>query len=318
MEDLDNVFEEDLGLDTPEVIEEDSLFKDTIEEELIFEEVKTNPSIIDDLLKAKGITDSKVIIVDENNVEQEVDFYSLSKEDQLEILNYKEESEKVTSLEQEEQDLIQYLRENNLTLEEYLDQYKDSLVAELGVNSEVSYDIDAYDDEELYLLDLKTKFDLTDEELAIELEKALQDKELFTKKVTKLRADYKQLEDNYKEEQQNEINTQREVQYNQFVDTMVDVAVKTPDLYGIELEDEEKDTVLSALLELDENGTSAFYKALNDPNNLYKAAWFLTYGQQAFDAIKNAYETEISRLKSDKPKVVVKKESGTKSIHDLF
>lgn len=318
MEDLDNVFEEDLGLDTPEVIEEDSLFKDTIEEELIFEEVKTNPSIIDDLLKAKGITDSKVIIVDENNVEQEVDFYSLSKEDQLEILNYKEESEKVTSLEQEEQDLIQYLRENNLTLEEYLDQYKDSLVAELGASSEVSYDIDAYDDEELYLLDLKTKFDLTDEELAIELEKALQDKELFTKKVTKLRADYKQLEDNYKEEQQNEINTQREVQYHQFVDTMVDVAVKTPDLYGIELEDEEKDTVLSALLELDENGTSAFYKALNDPNNLYKAAWFLTYGQQAFDAIKNAYETEISRLKSDKPKVVVKKESGTKSIHDLF
>lgn len=318
MEDLDNVFEEDLGLDTPEVIEEDSLFKDTIEEELIFEEVKTNPSIIDDLLKAKGITDSKVIIVDENNVEQEVDFYSLSKEDQLEILNYKEESEKVTSLEQEEQDLIQYLRENNLTLEEYLDQYKDSLVAELGASSEVSYDIDAYDDEELYLLDLKTKFDLTDEELAVELEKALQDKELFTKKVTKLRADYKQLEDNYKEEQQNEINTQREVQYNQFVDTMVDVAVKTPDLYGIELEDEEKDTVLSALLELDENGTSAFYKALNDPNNLYKAAWFLTYGQQAFDAIKNAYETEISRLKSDKPKVVVKKESGTKSIHDLF
>lgn len=318
MEDLDNVFEEDLGLDTPEVIEEDSLFKDTIEEELIFEEVKTNPSIIDDLLKAKGITDSKVIIVDENNVEQEVDFYSLSKEDQLEILNYKEESEKVTSLEQEEQDLIQYLRENNLTLEEYLDQYKDSLVAELGASSEVSYDIDAYDDEELYLLDLKTKFDLTDEELAIELEKALQDKELFTKKVTKLRADYKQLEDNYKEEQQNEINTQREVQYHQFVDTMVDVAVKTPDLYGIELEDEEKNTVLSALLELDENGTSAFYKALNDPNNLYKAAWFLTYGQQAFDAIKNAYETEISRLKSDKPKVVVKKESGTKSIHDLF
>lgn len=318
MEDLDNVFEEDLGLDTPEVIEEDSLFKDTIEEELIFEEVKTNPSIIDDLLKAKGITDSKVIIVDENNVEQEVNFYSLSKEDQLEILNYKEESEKVTSLEQEEQDLIQYLRENNLTLEEYLDQYKDSLVAELGASSEVSYDIDAYDDEELYLLDLKTKFDLTDEELAIELEKALQDKELFTKKVTKLRADYKQLEDNYKEEQQNEINTQREVQYNQFVDTMVDVAVKTPDLYGIELEDEEKNTVLSALLELDENGTSAFYKALNDPNNLYKAAWFLTYGQQAFDAIKNAYETEISRLKSDKPKVVVKKESGTKSIHDLF
>lgn len=311
MEDLDSVFEEDLGLDSPEEVNDTSLFEDDHSPESIFDEVKPVDSLIGDLLKARGISDSKVIIVDENEVEQEVDFYSLSREDQLEILNYKEETESPV---QNEDDFVKYLKENNLTVEEYLNQYKEAVIAELGVNNEVSYDIDAYDDQELYLLDLKTKYDLTDEELVKELEKELQDPELFNKKVTKLRSEYKILEDNYKEEQQKEISAQRETQYNQFVDTMVDVAVKTPDLFGIELEDEEKNNVLSSILELDDSGTSNFYKALNDPENLYKAAWFLTYGKQAFDAIKDAYETEISKLKKEDKKVVIREKPKSNSI----
>jgi len=313
MEDLDNVFEEDLGLDTHEEVEETSIFDEPKAPESIFEEVKQTNPLIDDLLKSKGITDSKVIIVDENNVEQEVDFYSLSKEDQLEILNYNEVS---TSKDEE---FLNSLKENNLTVEEYLKQYRDSIVAELGVPTEPSYDIDAYDDQELYLLDLKTKYDLSDEELLKDLEKELLNPELFNKKVAKLRSEYKQLEDNYKEEQQKEFNAQRETQYNEFVDTMVDVAVKTTDLFGIELEDEEKNNVLSSLLELDEQGTSNFYKALNDPENLYKAAWFLTYGKQAFDAIKGVYETEISKLKKEDKKIVIKEKPKSNSIdYGLF
>jgi len=316
MENLDSMFEEDLGLDTPEEIVEDSLFEEEIISDSIFEDVKPTESIIDDLLKAKGISNSKVIIVDDNNIEQEVDFYSLSKEEQLEILNYVEPTE--SFLGETEEEFVKYLRENNLSLEDYLTQYKEEVIKELGTVNEPSYDIDAYDDQELFLLDLKTKYDLTDEELVKELEKELQDTDLFNKKVTKLRSEYKQLEDNYKEEQQKEFTAQRETQYNQFVDTMVDVAVKTPDLYGIELEDEEKNNVLSTLLELDDQGTSSFYKSLNDPENLYKAAWFLTYGKQAFDAIKDAYETEINRLKKDTKVVIKEKTLKTNSIHDLF
>jgi len=166
-----------------------------------------------------------------------------------------------------------YLRDNKITLQQYLEFYKEETLAGVAGEKEVSYDIDAYDDEELFLLDLKSRYDdLTDEELVKELEEELENKELFNKKVTKLRSDYKQLEDTYKEEQQKEFNAQAETRYNQFVEQMVDVAVKTPDLYGIELEDDEKNNVLSYLLELDETGNSNFYKALDDPNNLYKAA----------------------------------------------
>lgn len=272
MENFESVFEEDLGLDAP--VEEG--LEPVIKEETIdsiFGGSTAEPSIVDDLLKAKGIQGSKILIIDEENNEQEVDFYSLSKAEQLEILATPEPETAPSTLQQDEEELISYLRDNKITLQEYLQLYEQSVVEKLNENNEPTYDIDAYDDEELFLLDLKSRYDdLTDEELIKELEKELENKELFLKKTTKLRSEYKQLEDTYKEEQQKEFNAQRETQYNGFVDTMVDVAVKTQDLYGIELEDDEKNNVLSTLLELDDNGTSQFNKLLEDPDNLYRAA----------------------------------------------
>lgn len=319
MDGLENVFEEDLGLETPDPINVESVFEEPVPLEGIFDEPRSESELINELLKAKGIIDSKIVIIDEENNEQTVDFYSLTKDEQLEILNGEEpENAPITGLQNEEEELIAYLRENNLSLQEYLKLYEQSIVDKIEENSVVSYDIDAYDDQELFLLDLKSRYDdLTDEELVKELQKELQDIDLFNKKVTKLRSDYKQLEDTYKEEQQKEILAKNDADYNQYVDTMVDVAVKNEDLYGIMLEDDEKNNVLSFLLELDESGTSNFYKALDNPENLYRAAWFLTYGQQAFDAIKDAYETEISKIKKDKPKVIVKSDA-LKNINDLF
>lgn len=301
MEDFDELFG-DHNLDDLEQVNEElnENLEDNFNEDTFFEDkISETYSLLDEFLKTKGINDSKILIIDENNEEKEVDFYSLPKEEQLEILNSQKEVEQTstpTQLAKDQDDFINYLKDNNLTLQEYLDKYKELVLSEVQGNQD-SYSIDAYDDEELFLFDLKNKYDLSDEELVRELEKALEDKDLFTKKVTKLRADYKEQEDYYKQEQEREFNSQREEQYNQFVDTMVDVATKTPDLYGIELEDEEKNNVLSFLLELDDNGTSNFYKALNNPENLYKAAWFLTYGSKAFEVITNAYEAEISKLK---------------------
>ena len=103
---------------------------------------------------------------------------------------------------------------------------------------------------------------------------------------------------------------------------MVDVATKTSEFHGIELEDNEKNEVLSFILDLDENGTSNFYKTLNNPTKLYEAAWFLKYGKDAFNALAGAYEAEINKLKKDsKPRVVVKNKNtstNTNSIHDIF
>lgn len=309
MDNVDNIFDdEDFGLETPIVdIVEPTHVEPSNDDFFTAEDtVITEDGVLDTLLKTKGITNSKVTILDENNEEQEVDFYGLSKEEQLEILNSSEESENY-DLDDSEIDLINHLRSNNLSVTDFLAQYREELLAEFQQEVEPSYDIDNYDDQELFLLDLKNKYDLTDEELQAELEKELQNEDMFTKKVTKLRSEYKQLEDQYKANQQAEFENQREEQYNKYANTMVDVASNISDFHGVFLEDNEKNETLSYLLDLDNSGSSQFSKDLNDPAKLYEAAWYLRYGKEAFQALENAYETEITRLKKlvDKPKAVV-------------
>lgn len=317
---LDDVFNDDLDLDDDDnhIIDNTTHDDDDSFEFLeLAQPAAENDSILVELLKTKGINDSKIKIIDEYNEEKEVDFFSLSKEEQLEILSSQESN---TDLNESEAKFLAELRKQNLTVEDYLRQYTEQITSQLNKNTEPIYEIDAYDDHELFLLDLKSKFDLTDEELSQELEKELQNEELFKKKVTKLRTEYKTLEDEYNQELEAQNNLERQEKYNQFVDTMVDVAVNTPEFYGIELEDNEKNDVLGFLLDVDESGTSEFYKAINDPKKLYEAAWFIKYGKEAFDTLKNAYESEITKLKDNK-RVVVKTNNTTNkqnSIHDLF
>lgn len=300
------------------VVTGDDLFSNELENDFFAPVKNDKDSLITDLLKSRGIENNSVKIIDENDEEKVVNFFELSKEEQLQILTDHDEPNIPNNLQEEENELINYLRENNLTLQEYLDLYKEDILKDINPNNSTVYEIDSYDDQELFILDLKSKFDLTDEELSKELEKELQDKDLFDKKVAKLRTDYKEMEDTYKLEQQNQSNLEREEQYNEFVDKMVDTAINTTDLFGFELEDDEKNNVLSYLLDLDDNGTSDFYKALNDPINLYKAAWFLSYGDKAFEALKDAYEAEITKLKKDGQKLIVREKNKPSNIHDLF
>lgn len=276
--------------------------------------------LVNDLLKLKGITDSKVTIIGEDGEEEVVDFPTLSREEQLGILS-DQESNVSDELDESEINLINQLRENNLTIDEWKEQYRQEVLnaAALTSPAERVYDIDDYDNQELFLLDLKNKYDLTDEELVSELEKELLNEELFTKKTAKLREEYKQLEDQYKTSQLEETERQRGFEYDKFANKMVDIATRTNEFHGIELEDNDKNETLAYLLELDDKGLSSFYKELNNPEKLYEAAWYLRYGKEAFDALKNAYETEIIKLKKiDKPRVVVQNAKKITSIHDFI
>lgn len=321
MIDEENIFEglpeepvtEEIHKEEELIIPDDNnIFENNIESD------KPSGTLVDDLLKGKGIDNAMISIIDEDGTEKEVSFYDLTKEEQLEILSTNENTSN-ENLDDSEIELINHLRTNNLSMEDFLAQYRESIIAEIQQNTEVPYTIDAYNDHELFLLDLKNKYELTDEELQAELEKELQNEELFNKKVTKLRAEYKQLEDQDKAAKELEFENTKQEQYNKFVDNMVEIATKIEDFHGVYLEDNEKQETLSYLLDLDESGMSQLSKDLNDPVKLYEAAWYLRYGKEAFQALENAYEAEIAKLKKvDKPRVVVpnsKKEIN--SIHDL-
>ena len=323
MEDNDGIFDDILNFEEPsdpkdtqpDIAKEDDFFSSVPSTES-----KENNPVLSELLKARGIENGKILIADDDNNTQEVDFHTLPVEEQLTILNPEPEVNNY-DLDDSEIELLNQLRWNNQSPEEFLANYRQSIIDELDVAQTKDYDIDAYDDSELYILDLKNRIDLSDEELAKELNKELQDEPLFKKKVEALRNEYRQLEDQYRQTQQDEAERQTQEQYDQFSETMVNTAIATPEFYGIELEDDEKNEVLSFLLDVDDTGISQFSKTLNDPTKLYEAAWFLRYGKESFEALKNAYESEISKLKKqDNTRVIHKDTSGgasVKSIYDL-
>jgi hypothetical protein len=262
MEDLDDIFD-DLSTQDEEGLEDSPIDKNLdIFDSSTNDSSEGGKSILDVFLSSKGVSNGTLKIIDETDAEKDVNFYEMSQEEQLDVLNSLSNN---SQLQEDEEKLINFLRINNLTINEYLEQYKDALLRENYSPQEPDYDIDAYDDQELYLLDLKTKFDLTDDELAIELEKELKNPELFNKKVDKLRAEYKELEQQYKESIRSE-------ELDKFNNTMLDAANSVQEFNGIVLDDTEKIETLEYLTALDDQGRSAFYKDLSDPKKMYEAA----------------------------------------------
>ena len=310
-DDLDSIFDEDTSQVTEDVnlntdMDLDDIFSD---DDIVEKEGKsTNSSIMDKYLESKGFVDSKIKVIDEDDKEVEVSFNDLSEEEQLDILN----SISVPNNDYSENEVawINELKANNLTIESFLDLYRQQIIDELGQQeTTASYDIDSYSDEELFLLDLKNRYDLEDEELQKELEKELEDKDKFSKKINKIREEYKDLEDKEKANQKAEFEKQQQQQYDNFVNEMVGIAGNTSEFHGLELEDSDKNETLQYLLELDATGTSKFYRELNNPEKLFEVGWYLKHGKDAFRVVSEAYEAEIARLKSekDKPSVIVRR-----------
>ena len=306
---------------TPEV--EDEIFSaeqnnsdlSNIEDELFGESKTENSELINNLLAQRGITDaSKIQIEDEDGNIQELDFNSLPIEEQLEILQ-----QETPELDDSEIETINYLRENGVGIQELIEYHRNQAIQEYLQSQQIDYTVDNLSDEELYKLDIASRYeDLSEEELEIELQKELNNPDLFKKKVDKLREVYKQEEIAEQTELAKQAELEEEQNYQILIDSMVEVAQETNELFDLELEDEDKEEVLQFLLNKDINGQSEFVKLLNDPNALFQLAWFATKGQEAFSTIHDYYKKEIDLARKAKgpsltsQRTVVKKETKPK------
>ena len=316
---------------TPEV--EDDMFStntednelSSIEDDLFGGGNTENSELISNLLAQRGITDaSKIQIEDEEGNIQELDFNSLPIEEQLEILQ-----QETPELDDSEIETINYLRENGVGIQELIEYHRNQAIQEYLQAQQIDYTVDSLSDEELYKLDIASRYeDLSEEELEIELQKELNNPDLFKKKVDKLRDVYKQEEIAEQSELAKQAELEEEQNYQTLVDSMVEIAQGTNELFDLELEDEDKEEVLQFLLSKDMNGQSEFVKLLNDPNALFQLAWFATKGQEAFSTIHDYYKKEIDTARKAKgpgltsQRTVVKKESKPKDdpygLKDIF
>ena len=283
------------------------------------EEDKTPPvsDFLYEFLKEKGIEDpSKLQFENEDGEIEEVDFNSLSEEEKLNIIN----SVSDPGLSQHETDVINYLRQNNVTFNQVIDYFSKKAVEDyLAQNPDQAhqktYTIDDYTDDELYLADLKSKYpEFTDEELTSKLESAKSNETLFKKEVDALRADYKKQEDAEIEAQK-----QKEQQdYDDLVGNLQnilsnfnEVALDSTDAESdvLEIEDSDKQQVLAYLLNQDSEGKSQLVKDLENPATLIELAWLRTQGRALIDNTTRYWKDLLKQERKEKAKLQKELES---------
>ena len=254
--------------------------------------------LITSYLRSRGLKDGKTIVYEnEDGTNEEIDFHTLEKEEQLNILNELAKS----NLTEDEIRTIDYLRSQNASLQDVINYYSqkavENYIAQNGAIEPV-YQVDDYSDDELYVADLRSKYEMTDEELAADLEIAKSNGELFKKKVEVIRKQYKdaedqRIEDGRRAQEEKYTNFTNNVYdaLNNFNELSLDYRDKESD--SLQIEDAEKEAVYNYILSRDENGATQFFKDLNDPKVLVELAWYRLYGQDAISGISQYWKSVL-------------------------
>lgn len=262
-------------------------------------------------LQSRGIIDpSKIQMTNEDGTVEEVDFNSLTREEQLEIL------QEVTDpgLTKDEIDTINYLRHNRTNLRQVLDQYaQQKLDAYLNEHPEAKhqkiYQIDDYSDDDLYIVDLKKRYpDFTDEEILSKLDEAKGNETLFKKEAEVLRNTYKAQEDQAEadrvQQEQQQAQDLRDNLMNaasNFNEVQLDYTDDQSD--SLVIEDTDKQQMISYILDQDENGKSQLVKDLEDPDALIELAWLRTQGAEVLSNITKYWKETLATERAENKKL---------------
>lgn len=258
------------------------------------------------LLIARGIDRSKVKIENDEGEIEEWNFDDLDDETKFGILSMNPDS----VLSDTEMTDLEYLRKNRMNLKDFAKYQKEQAIKEyLEQNQTPTYSVDELTDDELYKFDLKDQMpDLTDEEIEEQLTRIKENDAFFQKKIAALRKEYKDLEDEQKQKDSEKEKAEQEEQFNQLAQSLVASARNINEMNDVVLDDNDKNEVLSYLLDLDANGQSQFSKLFEDPDALFKMAWFMLKGQQAHESITDYWKGKVAearREKKEEPKKIV-------------
>lgn len=283
--------------------------------------------VLTEFLRRKGISDQGVDIVNEKGEHEYVPFKDLSKREQLDILSSPD-----VELSDYEIDVVNFLRENNTTIQDIIDSEVDKALRQITTQSQQGVSVDSATDEQLFIADLKARYpNLTDEEIQGELEKEMDNEELFHKKMIGVRESFKQ-EEAYQNQmilQQREQDRANEL--NNTIGAINYVANNIDEMHdAFEITPQDKDDVMRYLFDEDVNGKSEFYKSLSDPESLFKLAWYATKGDEAIQDLTAEYlkeretvrnlQRELARYQGtsvDRPSVI-RRNPDTKKADDRY
>ena len=275
-------------------------------------------------LQSKGISDpSKIKVTNEDDTTEEVDFNSLSPDEQLDILN----SITDPGLTNDEMGVINFLRQNGLTFQQAIEYYNQQAITNyLKQHPEQApqkvYEIDDYTDDDLFLIDLKNRYpNLTDEELTAELDSSKENEELFKKKVETIRNNFKANIDQAEAEQaQWEAQQVEDLRNNlmnaagNFNEIQLDYTDDKSD--SLMIDDSDKQQMMSYILDQDSEGKSQLVKDLEDPDRLVEIAWFSTQGAKVLSELTQYWKGLLANERAENKKLQAKldKLSGSSTV----
>lgn len=292
---------------------------DTSQEEE--ESTTEDTDVITALLKEQNITDrNKIQYEDDNGQIQELPFDSLPLEDQLNILKGNQDKQQNDSdnLDDDEIQLINYLRNNNITSQQYADLIAQQAIKNYQSQQAPSYKVDDLTDDDLFLLDLKSRVpDVDDETAAAALDSAKQNESLFSKQVQGIRQEYQQKEQELAEQELAQKQAQDSEQLQQFQDAIVG-SINNLDQdndFAFNLSNADKQELYNFMFQQDATGTSYLNRAINDPNTLTKMSWYALHGDEAIENMRNYYEHQITETRrTSYAKGVEDGKSGKKTV----
>lgn len=277
-------------------------------------EPSNDEDLTTEVLRLKGINDpSKIKFQDETGAVVERSWESLSRAEQLNILSDQEPED--TQLDEDEIQLINEIRNSGMNVQDYMNSIKTPGAPEQP--TEPKYKINELSDDEVFALDLLDKVgsdNITDEEIEEALTNAKKNEKLFKKTVDGLRAEYVRLQQDEEAKAANERAAQQQAAYNQFASSITREIQGFDSFVGqpLELSQEDQEDLAAFMLDLDENGTSAFGRALNNPRFFTKAAFWLLnedkiteeLTKQMRDNYTRGYEQAKRDLQGNKSRLV--------------
>jgi len=251
-------------------------------------------------LKSKKVDKSKIRIFNQDTQEEEeVDFDTLSDDEKIALL----EMINQPMLSDSEIDAINFMRQHKLDLNSYAESIKQQVIKELGGKPQSS-EVSKISDDDLFKFDLIDRYGFDQEKDADEieaiLEKEKENESLFNRKITALRKEYEELEENQRLSEQQEAEAVQQQEWEDLKDNLIHVAQDTELLHGLELDNHDKNEVLSFILDRDEvTGESEFIKCYKNPDMLFKMAWYALKGDEAFKTIEDYYKGKIAEARRD-------------------
>lgn len=265
------------------------------------------------LLEARGIDRNRIQILDEEGNPSEVSFDSLSEQDKFDILNYQEDP---VLPEDHEIQMINFLRQNNMTLQDFAEWQRQEAIKEYLAGQKPASETDSYSDEEIVAYDYIKRFgeSMSDEEIDAEINRLKADPEAFEKRVSLLRNAFKAEEEAQAKLYQDQEAAMRQENESMFINTYHQALAQIDNIQNIELDDNDRDELLRFVLDKDQANRTGLSKAMDNPENVLKMAWYLLHGEECNNAMIDYFQKEISKRSKPSPRIVTKQTGGKKSI----